>query len=437
MRWLLRVAAVGVLLAGSAFAQRFAQPQALAFCEAGDQTVAYTGARWFTGNGFQSSDVFVTHEQISFHRPAQVNRVIDIHNMYVVPPYGEAHNHNIDYTTPEATAAIFAKYAREGVFYVLNPGSAPRGPQKLVEQGRVNTRGNLDAIFSYGLLTASGGHPSGLYKRNFERGIMTKEDGDGGFMWIIDDRHDLDEKWPRILAGKSDFIKTILVYSEEYAKRKNDEKYFNWRALDPALLPEITRRAHQAGLRMMTHIESAADFRAAQSAKVDMIAHMPGFRGDESAELPDAARYELSEADAKLAARQGTIIVTTMSGIAQAYPLDGEKKELRMKFDTLFRRNLALLKKHDARVVIGSDEYRHTSREEALYIASLGVFTPLEMLHKWSEETPRAIFPGRKIGRLQEGYEASFLVLEKDPSTDFQNTTQINMRVKQGCILPQ
>lgn len=87
--------------------------------------------------------------------------------------------------------------------------------------------------------------------------------------------------------------------------------------------------------------------------------------------------------------------------------------------------------------MIGSDEYRHTSREEALYIAGLGVFTPLEMLHKWSEETPRAIFPGRKIGRLQEGYEASFLVLEKDPSTDFQNTTQIHMRVKQGCILPQ
>lgn len=53
----------------------------------------------------------------------------------------------------------------------------------------------------------------------------------------------------------------------------------------------------------------------------------------------------------------------------------------------------------------------------------------------WAGATPRAIFPGRIIGALRPGYEASFLVLAGDPLTDFGNTTHILLRVKQGHVL--
>ena len=53
----------------------------------------------------------------------------------------------------------------------------------------------------------------------------------------------------------------------------------------------------------------------------------------------------------------------------------------------------------------------------------------------WCEATPAAIFPGRKIGRFVEGYEASFLVLGGDPIDDFTQVQAIRRRVKQGVPL--
>lgn len=53
-----------------------------------------------------------------------------------------------------------------------------------------------------------------------------------------------------------------------------------------------------------------------------------------------------------------------------------------------------------------------------------------------SEVTPRSMFPNRRIGRLDEGYEASFLVLAGDPITDFGQVREIKARFKQGRELP-
>jgi predicted amidohydrolase YtcJ len=48
----------------------------------------------------------------------------------------------------------------------------------------------------------------------------------------------------------------------------------------------------------------------------------------------------------------------------------------------------------------------------ALTGALAACHTARELLSIWTGETARTIFPGRKIGSLQEGYEASFLALE-------------------------
>ena len=95
-----------------------------------------------------------------------------------------------------------------------------------------------------------------------------------------------------------------------------------------------------------------------------------------------------------------------------------------------------MMKKHGVRVIVGSDSYRNTSVPEAMYLASLGVYTNGELLRMWSDVTPRAIFPNRRIGKLAPGYEASFLVLDRDPLADFANVKSIRLRVKQGMIIP-
>jgi imidazolonepropionase-like amidohydrolase len=69
---------------------------------------------------------------------------------------------------------------------------------------------------------------------------------------------------------------------------------------------------------------------------------------------------------------------------------------------------------------------------EVNFLHETGVFSNLELLKMWSETTPKVIFPHRKIGSLQEGYEASFVVLEGDPIKDFNEIKKIRMRVKRG-----
>ena len=389
--------------------------------------------RWLGIDGLSAGTRWVVDARITQRRPSHVDSVLDLGGRWVVPPFGEAHNHNIDYSTRARTDSLIRRYLRDGVFYVKNPGSVPRGRDSLV--GRINVPRGVDAVFAYGLLIATGGHPTGLYLRNRARGAMTPADSDGGFLWILDSLPDLERKWPRILAGRPDFIKVVLVHSEEFARRRTDTAFFNWRGLDPALVPEVVRRAHAAGLRVSAHVETAADFHAALVGGVDEINHIPGFRGDEHVQFTDPRRYEVAESDAKLATARGVTVVTTLGGIAD-FAIDGPDSLRRRQADALFTRNLRVLHGAGVRLAIGSDAYRDDSVAEVSYLATLGVFTPLELLRLWSEATPRAIFPQRRVGCLDDGCEASLLVLAADPAADFAHTKRITLRMKDGRLLP-
>jgi hypothetical protein len=49
--------------------------------------------------------------------------------------------------------------------------------------------------------------------------------------------------------------------------------------------------------------------------------------------------------------------------------------------------------------------------------------------------TPQAIFPGRKIGELRDGYAASFLALDGSPIDSLENIKRISVRVKEGNVI--
>jgi hypothetical protein len=391
----------------------------------------FVGASWFDGKTFRPKRFYSVGGVLTSRKPVRVDSVIDLTNKYVVPPFGEAHNHNIEYSG--RIDEVIRQYLREGIFYVKNPNNLPTARASL--SGKINIPTSVDVVFANGGLTASGGHPLGVVKRNLDRGASPKDWAEGGFYVVIDDLADLDRKWERVLAGKPDFIKTYLQYSEEYEKRKADDAYFDWRGLNPALLPEIVRRARRASLRVSTHVETATDFHNALVAGVDEINHMPGFRPEKGDwKKSDFSRFKISERDARLAARNRVVVVTTLiSAIEHALQKkEGEPfKELR----DLLVHNLRLLKNSGVQVAVGSDSYRQTSLAEALSLRKLEAFDNRVLLKMWCEETAAAIFPHRKIGRLRQGYEASFLVLSDDPVQDFTNVQKIEMRVKQGEIL--
>jgi imidazolonepropionase-like amidohydrolase len=239
---------------------------------------------------------------------------------------------------------------------------------------------------------------------------------------------DVARAWPKLLADHPDLVKVFLAYSEEYARRRDDPRFGARRGLDPKLLPSIVRRAHAANLHVAAHVETAADFRAAVNAGVDEIAHIPFY--DDSL---GRQRYLLTPADARAAAQHGIPVMTTIYWSAQTGPDDTTAARRRAR--DVVRQNLETLRAAGVQLLVGSDQFRHSSVVEAEALAATHVFTPFELVRLWASATPHAIFPDRRIGRLADGYEASFLVLDGDPSRDFAATQRIALRMKQGTLL--
>jgi hypothetical protein len=401
----------------------------------GGPAYEFRNGRWFDGTIFQPGTRYTVAGRLSDRRPSVVDSVIDLAGAYVVPAFGEDHNHN---AVPSDTG-IAHRYLRDGIFYVKNPDNLPQ--EKVNAAGRFNVPASIDVAFANGGLTGPGGHPIELVQRNVARGTWKPSDGEGSFLYTIGSAAELEQRWPAILASHPDFVKTYLLFSDEYAHRLADSSTVGWRGLDPALLPPVVRKAHDAGLRVTTHVETAADFRNAVAAGVDEINHLPGFRpeGNDLRGYRKLDRYRLTAEDARRAAEGHVTVATTVSEVVEILKpmlgVAGPDSAMARDVWGILASNLRLLRDAGVNVVIGSDRYRTTSLAEVLGVRALGVFSDTALLRMWSIATPRAVFPDRRFGTAP-GDEASFLVLAGDPLDDFTNVERIQLRVKEGVILP-
>ena len=421
-----------------------------------DAAIAFTNGRWFDGQSFQPRTTYSVNGTLSFAAPARIDRTVDLSGMWVVPPFAEAHNHNIDGAVEARSLAAIRKYVADGVFYVKIQGN-----YALTDDQRrrlpINRPGSPDVAFAQAFITATGGHPIFLHeeillRQGYYPG-MTKEDLRDRVYSTIDTEGELEAKWPRILALRPDFIKANLWYSDEFERRRNDPSFAGRKALDPRLLRLIVERAHSGGLRVSAHVVNGVDFRNAVNAGVDEIVHVPAWGAFPAVEqrMTQIATNALDEVgvreitadlgrlnprdpstlpvrpeDARLAAQRGTVVITTMNVSTRApaplLPLirAAQSATLRTLIDS------------GVTVAIGSDNVGDSSVLEAEHLQSLAVVGRLALLKLWAEVTPRSIFPQRPIGFLREGYEASFLALEGNPLDDWRNVRRIKLRFKQG-----
>ncbi|MBV8518714.1 MAG: amidohydrolase family protein [Acidobacteria bacterium] len=370
----------------------------------------FVNGRWFDGTRFVAKTMYSVDNVFREHYDGELRATIDLGGRYIIPPLADAHNHVLADGGPHVDEQL-RQYLRAGIFYVKNPNNV----LKLTEatRARMNQPESVDVRWANGGLTATGGHPAQIYDRIADAIGWKREDMLGQAYFFVDSEADLARLWPTIRAGKPDFIKTYLEHSEEFAKRKDDPRYYGQRGLDPRVLAAIVKRAHADGLRVTTHLTTTADFHNAIAAGVDEIAHLP--------------LAPIDPADAALAAKQHVTVVTT---VLSHRPTTGIGDPM-----ALHRANLALLKRAGVTIVLGTDNGEKTVVDEAEAVARLGVFTNLELLRMWTNATPHAIFPERTIGTLADGAEASFLALDEDPLANVSAVRKIAIRVKQGHVI--
>jgi len=386
--------------------------------------VEFRNGRWFDGKKFVAKTMWVVGETFAESRPARIGAVIDLHDGFVVPPYAEGHNHWLE---PKLVDAYVQTCLRDGIFYVKDHGTAPQFHDQM--RPALGGRASVDYISAHQGFTGPNGHPIEVVDGLVGLGVLpaewAKTHGEGDGLFVVNSEQDIDRVWPRLIAGKPDFVKVFLVHSDEYASRRDNAALTpKDRGINPALVPAIVARAHAAHLRVSAHIENAHDFHVAIAAGVDDIAHMPFVDKDK----PDS--YRIAETDLRAAAARGASIATTFDWMQEENV--GERQL------QVVRDNLANMRRAGNTIVIGTDQFRKTARVEADLIASRHLMSNLELLQAWCIATPRAIFPHRKLGRLADGFEASFLVLGGDPLADFASLHDIVMRVKQGnTIIPR
>ena len=88
-------------------------------------------------------------------------------------------------------------------------------------------------------------------------------------------------------------------------------------------------------------------------------------------------------------------------------------------------------------IAIGSDQYGKSLFTEVDYLHQHDILDKQKLLKIICETNPQLIFPDRKIGKIADGYEASFLIVADNPLTDLQHLHQIDASFKKGIQVDQ
>jgi len=382
-------------------------------------------AQWFDGSEFRRGSLYVEDGRFVAAKPKRVNRRMELKGQYLISPLGEAHNHNLQ---NEWGYGQFARsYLQDGVFYAAMLCGDPAGvaPVRKLAGGADAP----DVAFVTACITSSDGHPLEMLLRPASEGqpAVTLADVADKAVLVMDSPAQVREKWPLVQARKSELIKLVLSYHEREDLRGRPE-LMGKLGLRAEVAAEIVRMAHASGQRVAAHVDSAADFEAAVRAGVDQIAHLPGYfphHGD----APES--YLLSPASIELAAQRKIAVITTTA----ATGLFKADADLQARIREVQKRNLQMLRDAGVPLLLGSDVFTGTALAEFRSLAALGVLSPAELLRIATQDTPRAIFPKRRLGCFEPGCDASFLVLAGHPLQDPAAVEQPLLRVKQGRIL--
>ena len=409
------------------------------------KTYQFINGQWFDGQTFKRQTFYSANGILTKRKPSKIDETVDLENDFVIPPFADAHTHNLDGVRD--LERISKAYLEEGTFYVQVLGNYASGAKQA--RPLLNKPSTLDASYANGMLTCTYGHPFMVYEPfamgiyNYPEALRRVEEvkksrrAENNAYWFLDTKADVDEKWEKILAAQPDIIKIGLLDAVNYAKRVAADDINN--GLSPEIAEYVVRKAHQAGLRVYAHIETANDFRLGLKIGVDGFAHAPDYNWD--GKLETKPTDDLTVADIKIAARKKVVVVPTAArGVFRQtdYDADGKGTLNQERFGRVierYKKLYAQMHRRGVRLAFGLDTYGTTLMPEIWYFHDNRIFDNRTLLKIAVETTAQAIFPNRKIGKLREGYEANFLVIAGNPLEDFSHIKKIKLRFKQGFFI--
>lgn len=386
---------------------------------------AFQNGQWYNGKGFETANWYSSKGLLSKKSPAQIDSVIDLGGRYVIPPFGDAYCSSIS-ENPSASNTL-GQYVGEGVFYLQILDNTQEG--RATTSPLLGTASGPDAVFSNGAITCTLGYPflefegpankiknPALWSERYDELKMSRKMLENGY-WFIDNKTALAANWEKIKKQNPDLISIYLLDAEN-----NGGKETKGLSADVAKL--VVKKAHRSGLRVFAHVETASDLRLGLKIGVDGFANLPGNNWDGSGE---PTKFELSDADLKTLAKKKTGVVLLLSHAQNAAN--------RAAVQEFHKKSLKRLLDANVNILMGSDDSQRTLRMELNYWFGLGELDDARTLKVLCENTPRAIYPKRKIGKLADGYEASFLVLRDNPLQNVLKTRVSDFKVKKGVLL--
>lgn len=390
------------------------------------KTIEFRNGLWFNGKDFTEGTWYARDGLLTRKVPAKIDTVVDLEKRWVVPPVADAHVSCLA-GNPSAKEAL-KTYMAEGVFYLQILSNSQQERQDLANL--LNKPGAPDALFANGGLTCSLGTPFTKYEsRAWDmRGpgqaqakyeqlrLNRKMLGDG--YWFIDSKDDVSKNWEKIKAQKPGVLSIYLLDAEKSGGKEG-------KGLTADAAKAIIKKAKKADLQVFAHVETVDDVRLGIKLGVNGFANLPGSEWDGTG---DPARFELKPDDLKKMAKKNIAVVPLLShgqaaAISNPAVLEFHKKTLK----TLLAEGVP--------VAIGSDDGSRTMRSELNYWTQLGAMNTEQAMRILCETTPCAIYPERKIGKFEEGYEASFLALNDNPLGNIMKLRLISFKVKNGVIL--
>lgn len=411
----------------------------------GSHYVAYENGQWFDGTTFNKQTLFSRDGVFTDQRPLRIDTTYNLSGKFIIPPFGDAHTHELGST--ESLKDMLPRFLADGIFYVqvlTNHASKIAAFRE-----KFNSPNTIDVAYANGGLTSTLGHPFVAFETSamglhwsamFSQRDRIKESrlAEKDAYWFLDSPEDVTMQWDQIMASNPDVIKIYLINTSKHEELFNSDNMGNF-GLSAQTAETIVAKANESGLRVIAHVETADDFRIGLDIGVHGFGHIPGYSWNAHS---GPEQYLLTDDDLARAAHKN-VFVTPTANFARVYATSFKNngaqainEDQLQTVNQFLKMELQRLHHAGVRIAIGADQYRETSLLELDYLYEhLEVFDIATLLTIGTYTTPAAIFPDRRIGRFENGYEASFLALEENPLEGWSALQTISMRVKQGNLL--